>query len=100
MDMGPYISSIPRIFNMKNILKRKINIRKIKKFNYFINKFNIKFENGVYNGKFSFGGNYCNQLKITQNKNYTQIKRVFSPPDDEVLFIKNLKNKKVITNKS
>ena len=45
MDMGPYISSIPRIFNMKNILKRKINIRKIK--NLIISIiFNIKFKNG------------------------------------------------------
>lgn len=95
MDMGPYISSIPRIFNMKNILKRKINIRKNKKNLIISIIFNIKFKNGVYNGKFSFGGNYCNQLKVTQNKNYTQIKRVFSPPDDEVLFIKYLKNKKL-----
>ena len=45
MDMGPYISSIPRIFNMKNILKRKINIRKNKKNLIISIMFNIKFEN-------------------------------------------------------
>ena len=31
MDMGPYISSIPRLFNLKTILKKKIKIKKNKK---------------------------------------------------------------------
>ena len=95
MDMGPYISSIPRIFNLKNILKKKINIKKNKKNLIISIKFNIQFKNGVYNGKFVFGGKYHNQLKITQKKNYALIKRVFSPPDDEILSIKYLKNKKM-----
>ena len=30
MDMGPYISSIPRLFNLKNLIKKRIKVIKNK----------------------------------------------------------------------
>ena len=30
MDMGPYISSIPRLFNLKELIKKRITLKKIK----------------------------------------------------------------------
>ena len=30
MDMGPYISSVPRLFNLKKLINKKIIIKKIK----------------------------------------------------------------------
>lgn len=82
MDMGPYASSIHRIFFNKKIVSSKIIIKKNKKGLpiLFDIKFNYKEES--YHGLFKFGGEYTNQVVFfTKNKILT-INRVFSPPDD------------------
>ena len=35
MDMGPYISSIPRLFKLTKVISKTISSRKIKRINYF-----------------------------------------------------------------
>tara|TARA_B100000900_G_scaffold340324_1_gene303093 strand:+ start:240 stop:1160 length:921 start_codon:yes stop_codon:yes gene_type:complete len=98
MDMGPYISSIPRLFNLHTFLNKKIKIKKNKKKLITSIKFLINFKEGRYKGVFEFGGSYKNQIKIS-NKNKTSIiERVFSPPDDENLSIKSIskRNEKTI----
>ena len=98
MDMGPYISAIPRLFNLKKILNKKIKIKKNKKKLIISIRFVINFKEGEYNGVFEFGGTYKNQIKIS-SKNYTSIiNRVFSPPDNENLNLELIskKYKKII----
>ena len=97
MDMGPYISSIPRLFNLKNLKKKKIQITKNKQKLVISIKFFINFEEGVYQGIFKFGGKYTNEIKISNGSKKSLIKRVFSPPDNEFLFLKTTsKNKKKV----
>ena len=85
MDMGPYISSIPRLFNLKKILRKKIKIKKNKQKLITSIKFIINFKEGRYNGYFEFGGKYKNQISISNKNKKSIIKRVFSPPDDQNL---------------
>ena len=94
MDMGPYISSIPRLFNLKNLKKKKIQITKNKQKLVISIKFFINFEEGVYQGIFKFGGKYTNEIKISNGSKKSLIKRVFSPPDNEFLFLKTISKKK------
>ena len=94
MDMGPYISSIPRLFNLKNLKKKKIQITKNKQKLVISIKFFINFEEGVYQGIFKFGGKYTNEIKISNGSKKSLIKRVFSPPDNEFLFLKTTSKKK------
>jgi len=97
MDMGPYISSIPRLFNLKKLLKKKIRIIKNKQKLIVSIKFLINFEEGDYQGIFKFGGKYKNEIKILNGSKKSCIERVFSPPDNEFLTLKTiLKNKKKI----
>ena len=88
MDMGPYISSIPRLFNLKKILKKTIRIKKNRDKLITSIKFLLKFEEGDYDGNFKFGGEYKNEIKITNKKKKYSIHRAFSPPDNENLIIK------------
>ena len=94
MDMGPYISSIPRLFNLKNLLKKRIRIIKNKEKLIMSIKFLINFKEGDYDGIFKFGGKYTNELKITNKSKINFIKRVFSPPDNECLFFKSINQKR------
>ena len=98
MDMGPYISSIPRLFNLKKILKKKIEIKKNKKDLIISIRFLINFREGDYNGIFKFGGMYKNQIKISSKNKTSTIDRVFSPPDNENLNLELIskKYKKII----
>ena len=102
MDMGPYISSIPRLFNLKKILNKKIKIKKNKKKLIISIKFLINFKEGKYKGIFEFGKTYKNQLKISSKNKTSIINRVFSPPDNENLNLKLIskKDKKIIRFKS
>ena len=94
MDMGPYISSIPRLFNLKKILRKNIKIKKNKQKLIISIKFVINFKEGRYDGNFEFGGKYQNQILVSNKSKKSIIKRVFSPPDDQNL------NLRLITKKS
>ena len=94
MDMGPYISSIPRLFNLKNLQKKKIKITKNKQKLIDSIKFLINFEEGEYHGIFKFGGKYKNEIKILDGSKKSFIERVFSPPDNEFLTLKTISKKK------
>ena len=56
MDMGPYISAIPRLFNLKRLVSKKIEIKKNKENLITSIKFSFIFKEGKYNGIFKFGG--------------------------------------------
>ena len=94
MDMGPYISAIPRLFNLKKILNKKIEIKRNKENLIISIKFFFKFKEGKYSGVFKFGGKYKNQIKISNEYNTSIIERVFSPPDDENLILKLVTKKR------
>ena len=98
MDMGPYISSIPRLFNLKKILRKNIKIKKNKQKLIISIRFVINFKEGRYDGNFEFGGKYQNQISISNKSKKSIIKRVFSPPDDQNLNLKLIskKSKKII----
>ena len=89
MDMGPYISSIPRLFNLKKILKKRIRITKNRDKLITSIKFLLNFEEGDYDGNFKFGGEYKNEIKIANKIKKISIQRAFSPPDNENLIIKS-----------
>ena len=88
MDMGPYISALPRLFNLKKLVRKKIEIKKNKENLIMSIKFSFNFKEGKYYGVFKFGGKYKNQIKISNKYNTSIIERVFSPPDDENLNLK------------
>ena len=94
MDMGPYISSIPRLFNLKELIKKKILVKKNKDKLIMSIKFSMNFKEGDYYGFFKFGGKYKNQIIITNKKTKSYITRVFSPPYDENLILKSISKKK------
>ena len=94
MDMGPYISAIPRLFNLKKLVSKKIEIKKNKENLIMSIKFSFNFKEGKYNGIFKFGGKYKNQIKISNKYNTSIIERVFSPPDDENLNLKLVTKKR------
>lgn len=98
MDMGPYISSIPRLFNLRSLLKKRINIKYNKEKLIVSIKFLMNFKNGNYTGVFEFGGDYKNQLKVSDNNKTCIVKRVFSPPNNENLSLRLIykKTKKTI----
>ena len=94
MDMGPYISSIPRLFNLKKLKKKRIKVKKNKDKLIMSIEFLMNFKEGDYNGLFKFGGKYKNQIIITNKKIKSSITRVFSPPYDENLILKSISKKK------
>ena len=93
MDMGPYISSVPRLFNLKKLKNKKITIKKNKDKLIMSIKFLMSFEEGEYNGFFKFGGKYKNQIIVSNKKTKSSISRVFSPPDNENLILKLISKK-------
>ena len=94
MDMGPYISSIPRLFNIKKLKKKRIKVKKNKDKLIMSIEFLMNFKEGDYNGFFKFGGKYKNQIIISNKKTKSSITRVFSPPYDENLILKLISKKK------
>ena len=94
MDMGPYISSIPRLFNLKKLKKKRIKVKKNKDKLIMSIKFLMNFKEGDYNGFFKFGGEYKNQIIITNKITKSYITRVFSPPYNENLILKSISKKK------
>ena len=94
MDMGPYISSLPRLFNLKKLINKKITIKKNKDKLIVSIKFLMSFEEGEYNGYFKFGGKYKNQITVSNKKTKSSVSRVFSPPDNENLILKLISKKK------
>ena len=94
MDMGPYISSIPRLFNLKKLKKKRIKVKKNKDKLIMSIEFLMNFKEGDYNGFFKFGGKYKNQIIISNKKTKSSITRVFSPPYDENLILKLISKKK------
>ena len=102
MDMGPYISSIPRLFKLTKVISKTISIRKNKKKLIISIKFVIKFKEGLFKGKFAFGGQYTNRLVIKNSLKSVKLFRVFSPPDNEHLYLKyryKTKSKKILIQK-
>ena len=93
MDMGPYISSVPRLFNLKKLINKKITIKKNKDKLIMSIKFLMSFEEGEYNGFFKFGGKYKNQITVFNKKTKSSVSRVFSPPDNENLILKLISKK-------
>ena len=94
MDMGPYISSIPRLFKLKKIINKKIKIIKNKDKLIVSIKFFISFKEGDYSGLFKFGGKYKNQITVSNKRGKSYILRVFSPPHDEKLTLRSILKKK------
>ena len=95
MDMGPYISAIPRIFSIKNIKSKKIIINKNKNGLIYCIKFLINFKKFNYSGIFKFGGDYINEIEVFLKNKSIKIERAFSPPEDENLFLLINKNNKL-----
>ena len=98
MDMGPYISSLPRLFNLKKLINKKITIKRNKDKLIMSIKFLMSFEEGEYNGFFKFGGKYKNQIIASNKKTKSSVSRVFSPPNNENLILKlnSKKSEKII----
>ena len=94
MDMGPYISSIPRLFKLKKLINKKIKIIKNNDKLVISIKFSMSFKEGSYDGFFKFGGKYKNQIIASNKKTKSYISRVFSPPHDEKLVLKLISKKK------
>lgn len=94
MDMGPYISSIPRLFKLKKLINKKIKITKNKDKLIISIKFSMSFKEGDYDGFFKFGGKYKNQIIVSNKKTKSYISRVFSPPHNEKLILSLISKKK------
>ena len=102
MDMGPYISSIPRLFKLTKVISKTISTRKNKKNLIISIKFVIKFKEGLFKGNFAFGGQYTNRLVIKNSLKSVKLFRVFSPPDNDQLYLKyqyKTKSKKILIQK-
>tara|TARA_B110000037_G_scaffold172364_1_gene195855 strand:+ start:6854 stop:7795 length:942 start_codon:yes stop_codon:yes gene_type:complete len=94
MDMGPYASSIQRIFFNKKIIYSKMNFTKNKDNLPLSFDFKIKYNDNKYVGLFKFGGKYNNQVVFYVDKKKISIERVFSPPDNLKLNLEILENNK------
>ena len=94
MDMGPYASSIHRIFFNEKIISSKIDIFKNRSNLPISFKLNLKYKKKKYLGLFKFGGEYINQVNLFTKTKKISIDRVFSPPSDLDLSIKVLENDK------
>ena len=75
------------------MLNKQIKIKKNKEGLIISIKFSINFKEGKYNGVFEFGGTYKNQIKISNKNRTSVINRVFSPPDNENLYLKLISKK-------
>ena len=96
MDMGPYASSIARIFFNEKILFKKIYTKIDQNSLMTSLKFLIQYKSKSYFGKFKFGGIYKNELNVYDKKNILKLTRVFSPPSNETLNLGVMSKKKLI----
>jgi len=87
MDMGPYISAIARIFFLKKLKSKIVIIKKDKHGLITSINFIFLFKNTIYTGCFMFGGSYKNELEVCLNDKSLKIERVFSPPDNQSLYL-------------
>ena len=94
MDMGPYMSSVSRLFNLKKLINKKIIVKKNKDKLIMSIKFSMRFKEGYYNGFFKFGGKYKNQIIASNKKTKSSVSRVFSPPHNEQLILKSILKRK------
>ena len=97
MDMGPYASSIHRIFLKKKIISKKLNIKLNSKKLPISFKIKVNYKNQCYNGLFKFGGEYKNEIAFFTKKKILSLKRLFSPPEELDLNI-NIINKDKVQN--
>ncbi len=97
MDMGPYASSIARIFFNERILSKQISMQRNEKKLITSIKFLIKYKNKSYYGNFKFGGKYKNNLTVYYKSNSIAVNRVFSPPSDQNLELINKFKKSIST---
>ncbi len=100
-DMGPYAAASFREFYKK--FPQKIFKLKNKNKN-IITQLNViaKFQDKQFNGHFSFGTEYKNEMTIFSNKELINIKTVFSPNpnlDTELIYKKRNKIKKFLIKK-
>ncbi len=88
MDMGPYVSSIKRIFFKDRYIKKYLILKK-NLFGLIISlDIILKFETKIFIGTFKFGGDYKNNIFIKCKNKSIEADRLFSPPDDKILRIK------------
>tara|TARA_Y100000816_G_scaffold63306_1_gene41858 strand:- start:842 stop:1783 length:942 start_codon:yes stop_codon:yes gene_type:complete len=97
MDMGPYASSIHRIFFKKKIISKKLNIKLNSKKLPISFKIKVNYKNQCYNGLFKFGGEYKNEIAFFTKKKVLSLERLFSPPEELDLNI-NIINKDKVQN--
>ncbi len=95
MDMGPYASSIHRIFFNKKIVSSKIIIKKDQSNLPISFEIKINYSNQKYHGLFKFGGEYKNELSFFTKQMKISIGRVFSPPEELDLNINVINKNKV-----
>ncbi len=99
MDMGPYASSIARIFFDEKILSKKVFIKRNKNKLITSLKFLITYKSKIYVGNFKFGGIYKNEMHVYNKKSILQLNRVFSPPSKNNLELIVKSNKSTINYK-
>ena len=99
MDMGPYASSIARIFFNEKIFSKKVFIKKNKNKLITSLKFSINYKSKIYLGNFKFGGIYKNEIHVYNKNSILQLNRVFSPPSKKILELIIKSNKSTINYK-
>ncbi len=82
MDMGPYAAAINRIFFKENLNQKDIIIKKNLKGLVISFDISIKYETKIFIGTFRFGSEYKNNLTVYTDKEFIELNRVFSPPED------------------
>ena len=95
MDMGPYASSIDRIFFDEKIKYLKIESYKNRKNLPIGFEFCVNYQKRQYTGLFKFGGDYINQVKFFTKTKEITLQRVFSPPSDLDLNVNVIEDKSI-----
>ena len=95
MDMGPYASSLHRIFFNKKIISAKVVIKKNLKKLPVSFKIDVNYNNQNFSGLFKFGGKYKNEVIFFTKQKKITINRVFSPPENLDLNINIIDKNKV-----
>ena len=93
MDMGPYASSIDRIFFDEKIKYFKIETYKNRSKLPISFKLCVNYRKRKYTGLFKFGGEYVNQVKFFTKIKEITLQRVFSPPSDLDLYVNVVEGK-------
>ena len=88
MDMGPYVSSIKRIFFKDKYIKKYLILKKNSSDLIISLDILLKYKTKIFIGTFKFGGDYKNNIFIKCKNKSIEADRLFSPPDDKLLKIK------------